>query len=69
MREAQADADNYNEDMHCKKLQALAESNSVKPTSGCDDMARFGEVALEVAKNSLKDNKVMDQFVDNTVYC
>ena len=30
-------------------------------------MARFGEVALEAAKKFLEDNKVIDQFVQNTV--
>ena len=32
-------------------------------------MARFGETSLEAAKNFLEDNKVIDQFVQNTVYC
>ena len=43
-------------------------SNSVKLTSGGDDVAWFGEVSLEAAKKFLEDNKVIDQFVDNTVY-
>ena len=32
-------------------------------------MARFGTAALEVAKTFLEDHKVVDQFVDNTIYC
>ena len=32
-------------------------------------MARFGEASLEAARNFLEDNKVIDQFVQNTVYC
>ena len=40
----------------------------MKPTSGFADVAGFGEVALEAAKKFLKDNKVTDQFVENTVY-
>ena len=68
VRETQAGADHCGKDRDYEKLQELAESNSVKPTSGCDDLARFGEVALEAAKNFLKDSKIIDQFVDNTVY-
>ena len=37
-----------------KKLHALLESSSVKPISGFADVARFGEAALEVAKNFSK---------------
>ena len=59
--------DNCGEDMDYEKLQALAKSNSMKPTSACNEAARFGEIALEVAKNFLEDNKVINQFVDNTV--
>ena len=58
--------DSCNEDMDYEKLQALVESNSVKPTSGHNNVERFGEVALEAAKNFLED-KVIDEFVDNTV--
>ena len=32
-------------------------------------MSEFGEAALEATKTFLKDQKVVDQFVDNTVYC
>ena len=32
-------------------------------------MARFGEAALEAANIFLEDNKVIDQFVQNTVHC
>ena len=67
--EAQAGADSCNEDADHKKPQVLAECNSVIPTSGCDDVARFGGSALEAAKKFLKGNKVVDQFVENTVYC
>ena len=48
------------EDNDYEKLQALPESNSVKPTSGRADMARFGEAILKAAKNFLEDNKVID---------
>ena len=58
LREAQAGADSCNEDRDYEKLQALAESNSVKPTSGCDDVAKFGEIALEAAKRFLEDKVI-----------
>ena len=48
VREAQEGADHCGEDGDNEKLQALAVSNLVKPTSGFADVARFGEVALEV---------------------
>ena len=41
----------------------------MKQTSSSDDMAKFEEVTLEAAKSFLEDNKVIDQFVENTVYC
>ena len=41
VRVAKVFADSCGEDRNYKKLQALAESNSVKLTSGCDDVARF----------------------------
>ena len=69
VREAQAGADSCDEDADHEKWQVLAECNSVMPTSSHNDVARFGGSALEAAKNFLKDNKVIDQFVDNTVYC
>ena len=50
---------NY-EDNDYEKLQALPESDSMKPSSGHTDAARFGEVALEAAKNYLQNNKVID---------
>ena len=56
------------EDMDDEKLHTLPESNSVKPTSGHAYAARFGEIALEVVKNFLKNNKAINQFVDNIVY-
>ena len=31
-------------------------------------MEKFKEITLEAAKNFLEDNKVVDQFVENTVY-
>ena len=68
VRDTQAGAEGNREDSDYEKLQALPESNSVTPTSGCADMARFGETSLEVAKNFLEDNKVIDEFVQNTVY-
>ena len=68
VREAQAGADHCSEDSDYKKLQTLAESNFLKPTSGRTDVARFGEVALE-APNNFCEDKVSYQFVDNTVYC
>ena len=46
--------------MDDKKLHVLPEINSVKPTSGCTDVARCGEAALEAAKKFLEDNKVID---------
>ena len=61
-------ADSCGEEMDYENLQSLAESNSVKPTSGCNDVARFGEVAPEAAQNNLKDDKVIDQVIDNTIY-
>ena len=60
VRDTQVGAEGNREDSAYEKLQALPESNSVKPNSGCTDVARFGEVALEAAKNSLEDNKVID---------
>ena len=58
VRDTQAGAEGKDSD--CEKLQALPESNSVKPTSGRADVARFGEASLEAAKNFLEDNKVID---------
>ena len=60
VRDTQAGAEGNRKDSDYEKLQALPESNSVKPTSGCADVARFGEASLEAAKNFLKDNKVID---------
>ena len=60
VRDTQAGAEGNRKDMDDEKLHALPESNSVKPTSGHTDMARFGEAALEAAKNFLEANKVMD---------
>ena len=58
--EAQAGVDSCNADADHKKLQVLAEWNSVIPTSGCDDVARFRGSALEAAKKFLEDNKAID---------
>ena len=51
------------EDSDYEKLHALPESNYVKPTSGCADVARFGEAALEAVKTFLDDSKVTNKFV------
>ena len=60
VREAQTGADSCRKDMDDKKLHVLPEINSVKPTSGSTDVARFGEAALEAAKKFFEDNKVID---------
>ena len=60
VRDTQAGAEGNREDSDYEKLQALPESDSVKPTSGRADVARFGEASLEAAKNFLEDNKVID---------
>lgn len=60
VRDTQAGAEGNRADSDYEKLQALPESNSVKPTSGRADVARFGEASLEAAKNFLEDNKVID---------
>ena len=60
VRDTQAGAEGNREDSDYEKLQALPECNSVKPTSSCADVARFGEAALEAAKNLLENNKVID---------
>ena len=60
VRDTQAGGEGNREDSDYEKLQALPESNSVKPTSGRADMARFGEASPEAAKNFLEDNKVID---------
>ena len=60
VRHTQAGAEGNHEDSDCEKLQALLESNFVKPISGRADVARFGEVALEAANNFLEDNNVID---------
>ena len=60
VRDTQVGAKGNCKNMNDEKLHALPESNSVKPTSGYADVARFGEAALESAKKFLKDNKVID---------
>ena len=60
VRDTQAGAEGNRKDSDYEKLQALPESNSVKPTLGCADVARFGEASLEAAKNFLENNKVID---------
>ena len=60
VRDTQMGVEGNCEDMDDEKLHALSESNFVKPTSGCADVARFGEASLEAAKNFLEDNKVID---------
>ena len=60
VKDTQVGAGGNRKDMDNKKLHALLENNFVKPTSGCVDMARFGEAALEAAKKFLEDNKVID---------
>ena len=59
-RDTQVGAEGNCKDSEYEKMHALPESNSVKPTSGCADVARFGEASLKAAKNFLKDNKVID---------
>ena len=53
-------AEGNRKDSDYEKMHTLPESNSVKPTSGRADMARFGEASLEAAKNFLENNKVID---------
>ena len=53
VRDTQVGAEGNRKDSDCKKLQALAESNSVKPTSGHADVARFGEDVLKAARKIL----------------
>ena len=60
VRDTQAGAEGNREDSDYEQLQALPESNSMKPTSGCTDVAWFAEASLEAAKNFLEDNKVID---------
>ena len=59
VRDTQPSAEGNHEDSDYNKLQALPESNSVKPNSGCADVARFGEAALEATRKILEDNKVI----------
>ena len=60
VRNTQAGVEGNRKDMDDEKLHAPPESNSVKPTSGCTDVTRFGEAALEAAKKFLEDIKVAD---------
>ena len=60
VRDNQAGVEGNHKVRDDKNLHALPESNSEKPTSGCTDVARFGEAALEAAKKFLEDNKVID---------
>ena len=60
VRDTQAGAEGNRKDSDYEKMHALPESNSVKPTSGRADVARFGKASLEAAKNFLEDNKVID---------
>ena len=60
VRDIQAGPEGNCKDSDYKKLHAMPESNSVKSTSGRANMTRFGEAALEAAKNFLEDNKVID---------
>ena len=63
VRDTQSGAEGNRKDIDDEKLHALPKSNSMKRTSGCANVARFGEAALEAAKMFLKDNKVIDYFV------
>ena len=60
VRDTQAGVEGNRKDSEYEKMHALPEGNSVKPTSGRTDVARFGEASLEAAKNFLEDNKVID---------
>ena len=60
VRDTQVGAEGNCKESEYKKMHALPESNYVKPTSGCADVARFDEASLEAAKSFLKDNKVID---------
>ena len=60
VRDTQAGAEGNREDSDYEKLHALPKSNSVKSTSGCADVARFGEASPEAATNFLEDNKAID---------
>ena len=50
VRDTQAGAEGNRKDSNYEKMHALPESDSVKPTSGCADVARFAEAALEAVK-------------------
>ena len=60
VRETQAGADNFAAAIDTKKPKFLEKCSFEKTTSSPDDVARFEEVTLEVAKNFLEDNKVID---------
>ena len=60
VRDTQVGAEGKCQDSDYEMLHPLPESKYVKPTSGCADVARFGEASLEAAKNFLEDNKVID---------
>ena len=60
VRDTQAGTEGNRKDSDNEKMHALPESDSVKPTSSCAEVARFGEASLEAAKNFLEDNKVID---------
>ena len=63
MRTSQAGTDKCSKNMDDNKWQALAKSKSIESTSGCNDIARFGEAALEAAKKFFEEKRVIDSFV------
>ena len=69
VRPTQMSADDAVQQMNDEKRNLMTDSNFSKQTSNLDDVERFGEAALEAVQHFLDDNKVVDQFVDNIVYC
>ena len=61
VRDTQVGAEGNRKDSDYEKMHALPESNSVKPTSGYANVARFGEAALEkTGRKILQDNEVIE---------
>ena len=58
VRDTSVGPEGNRKDMNNEKLHALPESNYEKPTSGCTDVARFGEAALEPVREFLENNKL-----------
>ena len=54
VRDTQVGAEGNRKDSEYEKMHALPESDSVKPTLGHADVARFGEARLEAAKKTTR---------------